>query len=58
MSITLTVASIYSQRQFAAAAAKSLPHWSGVPFIAFSERQFRGILFPPGSLPHLLVVDW
>ena len=26
--------------------------------IAFSERQFRGILFPPGSLPHLLVVDW
>ena len=34
MSITLTVASVYSQRQF------------------------RGILFPPGSRPHFSVVDW
>ena len=23
-----------------------------------SQRQFRGILFPPGALPHLSVVDW
>ena len=34
MSITLTVASVYSQRQI------------------------RGIFFPPGSRPHSSVVDW
>ena len=34
LSIILTVASVYSQREL------------------------RGILFPPGCLPHLSLVDW
>ena len=24
----------------------------------YFQRQLRGILFPPGSLPHLSLVDW